>query len=172
MLAACRCGTVAIELAGAPILSTACYCTSCQEAGRRIESLPDAQPLRVADGGTPFLLYRKDRVRCLRGGEHLAMHRLTPDSPTRRAVATCCNAAMFLDFTKGHWLSVYRARLPVDAPPLEMRIMTADQPAGVALPDDVPNHAGYPGRFMARLLLAWLAMGFRRPAVKGVPARP
>jgi hypothetical protein len=35
-------------------------------------------------------------------------HRLKPDSPTRRVVATCCNSAMFLDVTKGHWLSMYR----------------------------------------------------------------
>ena len=70
---------------------------------------------------------------------------------------------MFLDFTKGHWLSIYRKRFSDGAPPIEMRIMTKDRRAGVVLPNDVPNYDKYPGAFMRRLLLAWIAMGFRRP---------
>ena len=31
---------------------------------------------------------------------------------------------MLLDFTKGHWASIYRNRFPPGAPPLEMRVMT------------------------------------------------
>ncbi|MDB5419412.1 MAG: hypothetical protein JWP86_2293 [Phenylobacterium sp.] len=85
-------------------------------------------------------------------------------------VATCCNSAMFLDFTKGHWLTVYRARLPDDVPPLEMRVMTADRPEGAVLPDDAPNYAGHTGRFMWKLLTAWASMGFRAPKVEGIPA--
>jgi hypothetical protein len=53
------------------------------------------------DSGTGVILYRKDRVRCVMGQEYLEERRLTPDSPTRRVLATCCNSAMFLDFTKG-----------------------------------------------------------------------
>src|SRR5262249_36208097 len=34
-----------------------------------------------------------------KGSEHLQF-RLTPDSPTRRVVASCCNSAMLLEFTK------------------------------------------------------------------------
>jgi len=82
------------------------------------------------------------------GGERLEAHRLKPESPTRRMVAACCNSAMFLDFTKGHWLTVYRARLPEPVPPLEMRVMTADRREGVVLPDDVPNYAGNTAKFM------------------------
>jgi hypothetical protein len=117
----------------------------------------------TADGGTPIVLYRKDRVQCKAGKEHLEEHRLKPDSPTRRIIATCCNSPMFLDFTKGHWLSVYRKRFPDGAPPTEMRIMTKDRRAGVVLSDDVPNYDKYPGSFMLKLMLAWVAMGFRRP---------
>ena len=116
-----------------------------------------------ADGGTPIVLYRKDRVACKAGKEHLEEHRLKPDSPTRRVIATCCNSPMFLDFTKGHWLSIYRNRFPDGAPPIAMRIMTKDRRADVVLRDDVPNHDGYPGGFMLKLLFAWIAMGFRRP---------
>jgi hypothetical protein len=42
------------------------------------------------------------------GQEHLEEHRLEPDSPTRRVIAKCCNSAMFVDFTKGHWVSMFR----------------------------------------------------------------
>jgi hypothetical protein len=166
----CQCGAVILEAVGAPILSVACCCASCQEEGRRIEHLPGAPPVRNADGGTDFVLHRKDRVRCVRGGERLEEHRLKPDSTTRRMVASCCNSAMYLEFTKGHWLSLYRDRLPAGAPPLEMRVMTADRREGVELPGDVPNHATHSVKFMWKLLAAWVAMGFRRPKVEGVPA--
>ena len=79
---------------GAPIVHTACYCASCQEAGRRIEQLPDAPPVLDADGGTDCVLYRKDRVRCVQGGERLEVHRLKPESPTRRMVAVGCNSTV------------------------------------------------------------------------------
>ncbi len=76
---------------------------------------------------------------------------------------------MFVDFTKGHWLTVYRGRLPSDMPPATMRMMTADRPAGAVLPDDMTNYRRYSGKFMLKLFGAWMAMGFRRPAVDGVP---
>ena len=75
---------------------------------------------------------------------------------------------MFVDFTKGHWLTVYRGRLPNNIPPATIRVMTAERPEGVILPDDMPNYPGRSGKFMVQLLRAWIAMGFRRPAVEGV----
>jgi hypothetical protein len=158
----CRCGKVKFETVGAPILTGACYCASCQEAGRRLEQLASAPPVLDPDGGTSVILYRKDRVQCVMGLEYLEEHRLKPESPTRRVVATCCNSAMFLDFTKGHWLSMYRNRIPLGAPPLEMRVMTKDRRAGVELVDDAPNYSGFSGTFMLKLLVARIAMGLRR----------
>jgi hypothetical protein len=117
------------------------------------------------DGGTGMILYRKDRVQCAMGQEHLEEHRLTPASPTRRVVATCCNSAMFADFTKGHWLSLFRNRFTQGAPPLQMRVMTQDRPAGVELAGDVPNYEGHSGKFMLKLFAAWMAMGFRTPRI-------
>jgi len=114
------------------------------------------------DGGTGVLLYRKDRVQCVMGLEYLEEQRLRPESPTRRVVTTCCNSAMFLDFTKGHWLSMYRNRFPTDAPPVEMRVMTKDRRAGVELADDIPNHDGFSGRLMLKMIAARIAMGLRR----------
>lgn len=165
LLAQCRCGKVKLTAIGRPILTAACYCTSCQEAGRRFEQLACAPPVLNPDGGTDFVLYRKDRIACAMGQEHLDEHRLKPESPTRRVVASCCNSAIFLDLTKGHWLSIYRNRFPADAPPVEMRIMTGERRDGVELADDLPNYAAHSGKGMLRLLAAWMAMGFRRPKI-------
>ena len=163
MTAACPCGQVAIEAVGDPILSAACYCESCRTAGRRLELAPGAPRVLTADGGSDYCLYRKDRVTIVRGGERLQEHRLNPASVTRRVVASCCNAPMFLDFTPGHWLTLYRDRLPGDAPRPQMRVMTKDRPEAARLPDDVPVYPGYPAAFIFTQLAAWAAMGFRRP---------
>ena len=163
--AMCRCGKVKFEAVGSPILTGACYCTSCQEAGRRFEQLASAPPVLDPDSGTGLILYRKDRVQCMSGQQYLQEQRLKPDSPTRRVIAKCCNSAMFLDFTKGHWLSMFRNRIPVGAPSLEMRVMTKERRAGVELADDMPNHGGHSGKFMLKLMAAWIAMGFRRPEI-------
>ena len=72
---------------------------------------------------------------------------------------------MFLDFTKGHWLSMLRNRFPAGAPPLEMRVMTKERRVGVELADDLPNYSGRSGKFMLKLIAAWIAMGFRRPEI-------
>jgi hypothetical protein len=168
--ATCRCGRVELRVAGDPLLHGICYCKSCQEAGRLHQATSGMDTILAADGGTDYVLYRKDRVSCIKGGDLLEERRLKPESPTRRMFARCCNSAMFLDFTKGHWLTLYRGRLPSDIPPATMRIMTADRPAGADLPDDgMANCPGQSGKFLVKLLGAWMAMGFRRPAVAGVP---
>jgi len=161
--AACACGQVTLEVAGPPILSAVCYCTSCRSAARQFEQAPGAPSVLNRDGGVEYCLYRKDRVTIVRGGAHLRAHRLTAASPTRRVVAACCNAPMFLDFTAGHWLTLYRDRLAGDAPPLEMGVMAKDLPAGTVRPDGLPTYPARPARFMVRLLASWIAMGFHRP---------
>jgi hypothetical protein len=161
----CRCGKVRLEAVGRPILTASCYCASCQEAGRRFEQLASAPPILNPDGGTDYVLYRKDRVQCVTGQEYLEEHRLKPASPTRRVIAPCCNSAMFLDFTKGHWLTLYRNRFPAGAPPVEMRVMTKERRDGVALAPDLPNYDGASGKFLLRLMTAWMAMGLRRPEI-------
>lgn len=167
--AACRCGQVAFEASGEPIVTATCYCTSCQTAGERLGARPGAPALLDADGGTPFVLFRKDRFRCLRGQTHLREHRLTPTSKTRRVIATCCNSAMFLEFSGGHWLSVYKDRFPAaEQPALEMRTMIKDRRPGVEFTDGVPGYKTPTGQFMWRLLKAWGAMGFRAPKINYV----
>jgi hypothetical protein len=162
-LASCTCGQVSLEATGAPILSATCYCQSCRSAAQQFEQAPGAPAVLNPHGGVDYCLFRKDRVTFARGADHLSEHRLTAASPTRRVVATCCNAPMFADFTHGHWLTLYRDRLPSDAPKLEMGVMAKDRADASPLPADVPTYPTHPPRFMLKLLAAWVAMGFRRP---------
>ena len=167
--ARCRCGKVELKIVGAPILRGICYCASCQEAGRRYQAAPGVDSGLAEDGGTDYVLYRKDRVRCVQGGTLFEERRLKRTSPTRRLYARCCNTAMFLDFTKGHGLTIYRGRLPDDIPPATMRMMTAERPEGVILPDDMANYPGHSQKVMLKLFRMWMAMGFGRPTIDGVP---
>src|SRR3984957_5308566 len=152
--APCRCGKIELEIIGAPILRGICYCSSCQEAGRLYRAEPGTESGLAEDGGSDYVLYRKDRIRCSQGGDLLEERRLKPDSPTRRMVARCCNTAMVVDFTKGHWLTVYRGRLPNDMPPATMRVMTAERPEGVIWLAELPNNSGRSAKFMLQLLRA------------------
>jgi hypothetical protein len=162
MNVSCACGNVVYEGIGAPIVVASCYCDDCQEAGRRLEALPHAPPIRDAAGGTDLVLYRKDRLRYVKGRELLEAVRLKPTSPTRRMVASCCNSAMHLDFEKGHWVSIFRGRV-ADAPPLDLRIQTRFVPAGTTIPGGAPAYARFPPSLLGKVLLARVAMMFSRP---------
>ena len=67
MIASCACGSVELQASGTPIVGVVCYCDDCQEGGRRIEALAKAGPVQDPDGGTAYLLYRKDRLECVKG---------------------------------------------------------------------------------------------------------
>jgi hypothetical protein len=163
LVASCECGQVVLEARGAPIIGAVCYCRDCQRGGGLLQA-PRAPAVVGPDGGTEYVLYRKDRVRLVKGADLLEEQRLVPESPTRRVRAACCHSAMFLDMTKGHWLSIYRRRFrQEDAPPIEVRAMTKDRPAGVELAEDVPISPRYSGKFMWRLLGARFAMGLSVP---------
>ncbi len=160
--AQCACGSVKLEASDAPIMSVACYCDDCQEGARQIEALPNARPVRDADGGSAYALYRKDRVECSRGARFFQGYKIREESPTTRVVATCCNSAMFLNYEKGHWFSIYRARFQGDAPPLQMRIHTRFKPENGDVPSDVPSYPTWPFKFLTKLLAARIAMLLRR----------
>lgn len=162
----CVCGAVTLEVSGEHIVSVECYCDSCRKAGAELQALPGAPPLLESNGATRCVLHRKDRVRCTRGEDRLREHRLAPSATTRRVVATCCNTAMFMEFLRGHWLSLYGRRFRAEAlPPLEMRTMTRDLKGTLRLPDDVPNSKTQSVSFMTRLLGAWVAMRLRTPTI-------
>ncbi|WP_428631188.1 GFA family protein [Sphingopyxis sp.] len=168
-IASCQCGQVTLALTGKPIVTAVCYCDSCRTAGEQFARQPGSPAVVDADGGTPLVLFRKDRVRCLSGADLLQEHRLKPESPTRRFTASCCQSPLFLEYTKGHWLSVFRSSLkPNERPAIDMRVVTKERPEGVTLPGDVPDYATHSGKFIVRLMAAWAAMGFRSPPLEKV----
>lgn len=75
---ACNCGQVHLEVTQAPIINAECCCNSCRAAGARLQRLPSAPSVVNSIGATRFVLYRKDRVRFVRGAAHLKEFRLTP----------------------------------------------------------------------------------------------
>lgn len=163
---ACACGQVQLEVEKGPIASTECHCNSCRAAAARLQALPGSPPFVEANGGTRFALYRKDRIRFVKGTERLKEFRLTPQSKTRRVVATCCNTPVFAEFHGGHWLSLYGCLWPKGKlPPLELRTMTSDLADASTLPNDVQNGKQQSLWFYAKLLGAWIAMGFKVPKI-------
>lgn len=162
LTAGCACGNVLLRLMGVPIVVVACYCDDCQEGARQLESMPNAPPVKEADGGTPYLVYRKDRLEFVAGREYLRAHKLRPQSRTYRVVASCCHSAMYLGFDDSkHWVDVYRSRVPGAVPPLQMRVCTRFALRPEAVPGDVPRHAGYPCGVIARIMAARIAMLLR-----------
>ena len=156
--ASCQCGSVRFEAVGEPILSAACYCDDCQTGAAQIEALANAPAFREPDGGTPYVIYRQDRFHCTAGEDLLVDYRITEQAPTRRVVASCCNAALFLKFGPGHWVSAYRARFEGDPPPLEMRTHTKFRRADYPLPADVPSYRGFGPKLFAKLIAARFSM--------------
>lgn len=162
-IARCSCGNVEIETRGTPITSVVCYCDSCQEGSRQIEALAGAVPILGPDGGTAYVLYRKDRIKHSKGADLLKAYKVDEKSTTSRVVATCCNAAMVMKFDDArHWVPVFRGRLPTDALPTQWRICTKFKPTGANIPDDAPSSAMYPAGMMVKLLASKVAMLFGR----------
>ena len=159
----CACGQVAVEAIGTPITSVICYCDDCQEGARQIQSLPNAASIQDRDGGTAYLVYRKDRVRCLKGASLLRPHKIRENSATNRVIATCCNSALFLNFDDSkHWVDVYRSRCQGALPPVQMRVCTKFRPDGRTIPTDVPGYSRYPMSLLMKLIAAKAAMLIHR----------
>jgi hypothetical protein len=161
--ARCACGSAEIEAFGDPITSAACYCDSCQEGSRQIEAATGSTPIAGPDGGTEYVLYRKDRVAYTKGAELLQDYKVEEKSTTNRVVARCCNSPMAVRFDDAkHWVPMYRARFQGSAPPLEFRICTQFKPENATIPSDVPSSSSYPGGFMWKLLTSRISMLFSR----------
>lgn len=104
---ACACGQFHLEVTGEPLITAECHCNSCRAGSQQLAALPLARPMTADNGGTPYVLYRKDRVRFPAGTALLRGYRLSEKAPTRRVVTTCCNTPVFVEFSGGHWLSLY-----------------------------------------------------------------
>ena len=163
-VARCRCGVVEVSAWARPIVVTSCYCNDCQSAAQRLASSANSVPTASAEGGTEFMVFRRDRTACTRGADRLQAMRLTNASKTRRMIAGCCTTPMYLAFDdKRPWASAFRANFGGDAPPVEMRICTRSRRSEEATDDDLPSHPGYPPTMMIRIAAAWPLMLFGRP---------
>ncbi|MGJ8529120.1 GFA family protein [Maritalea sp.] len=162
----CCCGKVTLEIDGVPSMSNECLCDSCRNAAEIFAFLPDGINIANDHGGTPVLICRTDKVSCVDGAARLKEHRLTPDSKTRRVIATCCNTPMFLDFEPGPWISLYAVNWPeAEAPPLQFRMFCNDLDDMSVLPKDVPNGKPVPFGVARRLLWMAVSTGFRTPKI-------
>jgi len=166
MTIGCACGHTRLKVQGAPILVSECLCDSCRAAAARLARLPGGSDILTAYGATPSAEYRKDRIEIVAGADSLSEFRLKPGAGSRRIVATCCNTPVFLEMKGAHWLSLYLHLWPEEARPKpELRTMTGDLPDASALPADIPNLKTHTMSFYAKLLGAWIAMGFRNPTI-------
>ena len=164
----CACGQVHLSVEDRPIIVAECFCNSCREAKRRMEALPGAPSVVGTQGGSHYVLYRKDRVQILEGKENLRNFRLSEKTPTRRVIATCCNTPVLTELKGGHWASLYGNLWHGQAlPKPDLRTQTGDVPAGVVLDDSVPAGGWQTAKFFASLLGAWIAMGFKVPVLAG-----
>lgn len=164
--ASCACGTVLLEALGSPIDAVACHCKDCRAAAGRMEALPDAPRILDAGGGTPFLVFRQDRMRVVQGAERLRPFKLAAGSPTSRYLTTCCNTMLYVGFDDAkHWVSMHRDRFQGDVPALRMRVCTGSMP-NETMPAGLPRHRGYPPSLIGRLLLAGMARW-----IEGRPSR-
>ena len=125
-----------------------------------LEILDGAAKVAEEDGGTHYLTYRDDRFCCVEGAELLQAYQNTPDAPTRRMVASCCNSAMFLKFSKGRWTSAYARRFAGDILPVEMRTQTQFRTSCLPLPDDAPSYRTFGAKLFWRLIKSRIAMIF------------
>ena len=158
----CACGQVEIQLLGTPILSAVCHCDDCQRAASELEQFPNAPKILDQAGGTAYVLYRKDRVRCSTGKSLLKAHRTQGEKSTARFVASCCNSPMYLDFEPGHWLSLFRDRFGNHAPRIQMRTQTKFAPDASTIPKDAPQFRSYSPGFVFRLISSKLGMSLAR----------
>jgi len=160
LTSSCQCGKVQCQSVGRPILSGVCYCDDCQAGTASVEMLDGAAKVSDEDGGNHYLTYRDDRFSCVKGAELLQAHQITPDAPTKRMVASCCNTAMFLKFSKGHWTSAYAKRFGNYAPAVEMRTQTQFRKSILPMPDNAPSYRTFGIKLFWRLFTSRLAMLF------------
>jgi hypothetical protein len=163
-VAHCQCGAVEVSAWAEPIVVSACYCDDCQAAAERLAASANSALAASADGGTEFMLFRRDRIACTRGADRLEAMRLTDATKTRRMIAGCCATPMYVTFDdKRPWVSAFRASFGADAPPVEMRICTRFRRSEDKAKDALPSHPGYPAAMIVRILAAWPLMLFSRP---------
>ncbi|HZM34048.1 MAG TPA: hypothetical protein VFC18_06080 [Burkholderiales bacterium] len=158
-VAKCRCSRVVLQAQGPPLAHICCYCDDCQAAARKIDAREGGCSGQGPDGGTPSLLFRRDRIRFVQGEELLTVLRVREPTHTDRLIAACCNTAITQRHYNG-WphCGVKSHLFEPPIPPLELRIYTRYAPDPSAVSRDVPCARGASLRLVRRLLPAALAL--------------
>jgi hypothetical protein len=162
----CSCGRTELEGRGEPLSVVACYCDDCQAAGKQIDALPTGHGGASADGGTLSVLFRKDRVRTLRGSELLVDHKLRPESQTIRGIASCCNSNMLTRFES--WFPFVALRtfsVNVASVRPQVCLCTKFAPDAASIAHPVPKHSGFPIGLVLKLMTAKVQLGFQRSSL-------
>lgn len=159
-VAHCACGRVELEAKGPPLATIVCYCDDCQAAGKQIDALPDGRSGLGRDGGTISVLFRKDLVRCVRGSELLVDHKLRPQSPATRVIASCCNSNMSTRFDNWMPFSALRTfSVNVDALKPQVCIYTKHAPSPAQIEHAAPQHPRLPLGLQMKVLGAAVTLG-------------
>ena len=160
--AVCACGEVEFQATGKAIQTVACYCDDCRTAGQQIDALPQGRSGLGADGGTVSVLFRKDRVRCVRGSERLTDHKLRPESATVRVVTSCCHSNVASRFDT--WPMMPLRSFDASAPPLtpDLCIMTKFALDPAAIQHAAPRYATVSPGFVLKILSGSVQLGLQR----------
>ena len=133
----CFCGSVEIEVAGAPEAMGYCHCTSCREWS--------ASPVNA------FTLWKPGAVRIVRGEENVATYRKSDRS--HRRWCTRCGGHLLTDHPTWGLVDVYAATIPgvPFAPGLHVNYAERVLPMADGLPKlrDFPRELGGTGELVA-----------------------
>jgi len=154
----CACGRTIFEGRGRPIATVACYCRDCQAAGRAIDALPGGRGGVAADGGMVSSIFRKDRVSCVSGQELLVGHKLRPESPTVREVASCCNSSVATRFENQAPIVTLRTFAPGASLIPDMCVYTRHAPDAQQIGHAARRYAGIPPKLIFKVIAAQLAL--------------
>ena len=102
---------------------------------------------------------------CSKGASHASSQII--DLPKAQGAQTWQGqCGLFTEFQGGHWLSLFNVLWPAGSrPPMQIRTQTGDVAEGTALDTTLPAGAMTTAGFYAKLLAAWIAMGFKVPKV-------
>ena len=122
----CFCGSVRLEVSGAPVAMGYCHCASCR--------LWSASPVNA------FTLWKPEAVRITRGAEHLATYNKTAGS--FRKWCTRCGGHLLTEHPVFGLIDVYAAVLP--ELPFSAALHVNYQEAVLRVRDGLPKFRDYP----------------------------
>lgn len=155
----CRCGKIQITAIGKPITSVVCYCDDCQNGGKLLNELSSENKVSDMQGGTPYVLFRKDKIIYDFDKNLLKGLKLKSSSPTNRNYSACCLTPMFINFDDNkHWIDFYALNALDVIPKPEMRICTKFKTG--PLNNELPNYKNFSLHFISKLIFAKFQMWF------------